>query len=583
MIVFELRMNENYDDKKRFENARLAAERFMSTAEQLPEGKKLFFQANPHKDTTGRTLISVDEDSDLAKKDVAWIFGECADVWDPGHGRQEIVNEQRRHVYVLCSCGTDCQNSGTSSSHERKSGKDIDVSELSAALKSMVSRIIVSAAKESRTVRVSSSEPIPLRVRTMFCMTFPGIEIMETLDEAPLLPRDTVKDIMTGLIDMITEEIERELPSNIFIDTVDDEDDDIEEDEYTPDYTPIEELDLSVRSYNSLKRAFFNTVEDILEFGTENLIKIRNLGRKGVEEVKQKLEHHQTKTPEKEEKRAPFEELGDLIGLAEVKEQVRRITAFARMKQDMEALGKPGVPIVLNMEFTGNPGTAKTTVARIFAGIFSEIGLLESNEIVEVGRADIVAKYVGWTADNVKEIFKRAKGKLLFIDEAYSLKDQNRDSFGDEAINAIVQEMENNRSDTVVVFAGYPDEMKEFFARNPGLRSRVPFHISFKDYSVEEMVSIAELEAKKRGFTIAEDAKNRVMTICDAAKSNRETGNGRFCRNLVEEAILCYAARVYGAESENAEKDFTLGAGDFAIPENARTEAKPIRRIGFAA
>lgn len=252
MIVFELRMNENYDDKDRFGNARLAAERFISTAEQLPEGKELFFQANPHKDTTGRTLISADEDGDLTKKDVAWIFGKCADVWDPGHGKPEIVNEQRLHTYALCSCGTDCQSPVTSSLSGRKSDRDIDVSELSAALKSMVSRIIVSAAKGSGSVRVSSSEPIPLRVRTMFRMTFSGIEIKEAAAEAPFLPRDTVKDVMTGLIDMITEEIEREIHSNIIIDAEDDEDDDFEEDEYTPDYTPIEQLDLSMRSYNCL-------------------------------------------------------------------------------------------------------------------------------------------------------------------------------------------------------------------------------------------------------------------------------------------------------------------------------------------
>ena len=162
--------------------------------------------------------------------------------------------------------------------------------------------------------------------------------------------------------------------------------------------------------------------------------------------------------------------------------------------------------MVLNMEFIGNPGTAKTTVARITAGILHEIGLLPTSELVEVGRADLVAKYTGQTADKVKEVFQKAKGKLLFIDEAYALTDCWENSYGDEAISTIVQEMENNREDTVVIFAGYPDKMNEFFSRNPGLRSRVPFTIRFSDYSAEEMAQIVEAEAKKRGFSLMPEA-----------------------------------------------------------------------------
>ena len=130
----------------------------------------------------------------------------------------------------------------------------------------------------------------------------------------------------------------------------------------------------------------------------------------------------------------------------------------------------------MHMVFTGNPGTAKTTVARLFARILKENGVLSKGDLIECGRSDLVGKYVGWTAVQVKNMFKKAKGSVLFIDEAYSLCDDRSGSYGDEAINTIVQEMENNRDDMVVIFAGYPKEMNDFLDRNPGLRSRIAFH-----------------------------------------------------------------------------------------------------------
>ncbi len=233
------------------------------------------------------------------------------------------------------------------------------------------------------------------------------------------------------------------------------------------------------------------------------------------------------------------------------------------------------------MEFTGNPGTAKTTVARIMAGIRYEIGLLPDDRLIEVGRADLVGKYVGHTADKVKEIFKQAKGKLLFIDEAYSLVENRRGDYGDEAINTIVQEMENCREDTVVIFAGYPDEMKEFFSRNPGLRSRVPFTIHFNDYTADELAQIAEAEAKKRGFSVSSTAAEKLLSLCRVAAQQPKLGNGRFCRNLIEDAILGYASRAYGGDGSPAARDFVLMADDFAAPDTAQFASEQPRRIGF--
>lgn len=204
-------------------------------------------------------------------------------------------------------------------------------------------------------------------------------------------------------------------------------------------------------------------------------------------------------------------------------------------------------------------------MARILTGILFDAGLISNREMLEVGRADLVVKYTGQTADQVKEVFRNAKGRVLFIDEAYSLVDAWDNSYGDEAIATIVQEMENNRDDTIVIFAGYPDKMRAFFSRNPGLRSRVPFSIHFRDYSSDELLQIFDLEAHKRGFTIDEEARSKIASACEDIAGIPERGNGRFCRNLVEKAILNYAARVYGDDEETVPnaKNYLLLSDDF--------------------
>ena len=356
-----------------------------------------------------------------------------------------------------------------------------------------------------------------------------------------------------------------------------------------PDNLLLDEMDLSVRTYNCLKRAGIHTLGDLRKMSREDLAKIRNLGSRSLEEVINKLASMGLSLQGEQQPPSSSQMLAQLIGLRDVKEQVRKIAAFARMKKDMETLGRTSVPVALNMEFVGNPGTAKTTVARILAGIFKEIGILSSSQIVETGRADLVAGYIGQTAINVKSVFKRARGKLLFIDEAYSLASDSQRDFGYEAVNTIVQEMENSRSDTVVVFAGYPEEMENFFSMNPGLRSRVPFRISFPDYSTDEMAQIVTLEAQKRGFSLCPRALEKAVSLCGEAKHRSDAGNGRFCRNLVENAILGYALRVYGEGTEaadGAEKDFTLVEEDFSLPDNMqaipeRQAAKKSAPIGF--
>lgn len=279
-----------------------------------------------------------------------------------------------------------------------------------------------------------------------------------------------------------------------------------------------------------------------------------------------------------------MEQLDDLIGLNPVKEQVHRIAALARMKKCFEEQKREVAPVTLNMAFLGNPGTAKTTVARILAGIFHEIGLLKTSEILEVGRADLVAGYVGQTALTVQNVFIRAKGKLLFIDEAYSLVDDHRGLFADEAISTIVQEMENHRQETIVVFAGYPKQMEEFLSLNPGLKSRVPFQLYFPDYTPEEMVQITESTAASRGFVIDQTAIPRVRELCADASRSLENGNGRFCRNLVENAVISYAMRNFGdGITDTAPRDdrLVLLTEDFTAPLLKSQEKEAHAPIGF--
>ena len=352
------------------------------------------------------------------------------------------------------------------------------------------------------------------------------------------------------------------------------------------DKDSIDNLELGVRSYSALKKANITSIKRLLEMSDMELLKIRNLGRKCISEIRtQLIEKNYVSSCEEEffenmdsivlpeipkdifediaDKRNYMDELQALVGIKNAKDQVKRILAFAKMRKAMEENGEHLEPITLNMEFVGNPGTAKTTVARIVAGLLKEIGIITTGKFIEVGRADLVAQYVGQTAPMVKNVFQRAKGGVLFIDEAYSLLEEGRGEFGDEAINMIVQEMENNRKDTIVIFAGYPDEMEKFFLRNPGLRSRVPFRVNFEDYNVEEMLDICKLEAFKKGFLTDDMADKKIMEICEKSIKNKNNGNGRFCRNLIETGVLNFAFRNYGDLDVNEKIEYILRKEDF--------------------
>ena len=271
-----------------------------------------------------------------------------------------------------------------------------------------------------------------------------------------------------------------------------------------------------------------------------------------------------------------------MIGLSDAKRVIRQALDHYKAQRLFADKGMRLDRPAMHMVFTGAPGTAKTSVARLFARIMKENGLLSKGRLIEVGRGDLVGRFVGWTAPIIQKKFKEAEGSVLFIDEAYSLLDDRSGSFGDEAINTIVQEMENHREDVVVIFAGYAEEMERFLARNPGLRSRIAFHVPFADYSVGELCGIAGLIAKKKGLRLETRAQEKLAEVFTIARSRTDFGNGRYARSVIEKARMAQASRLLakGCDSVTGEDVTTLCAEDIELPPAAAADKRP---IGFSA
>lgn len=277
-----------------------------------------------------------------------------------------------------------------------------------------------------------------------------------------------------------------------------------------------------------------------------------------------------------------YDKLQQLVGLHDIKQIIDQIIAAQKMTKMRKDAGLAVSDSAKHMIFTGNPGSAKTTVARLLSSILFDEHVIEKPKFVECGRQDLVGRYVGWTAQQVEAKFREAKGGILFIDEAYSLVEKEG-LYGDEAINTIVQMMENYREEVIVIFAGYPDKMQRFLAKNEGLRSRIAFHIDFPDYNGEELCAILELMCKNRGYTLETGAAEKCKGIFEIASHNAEFGNGRFVRNVLEQAIIKQSARLVGeyrGKLVDRETMNTLTAADFDI--NAAETYKPTQvAIGF--
>jgi stage V sporulation protein K len=268
---------------------------------------------------------------------------------------------------------------------------------------------------------------------------------------------------------------------------------------------------------------------------------------------------------QKEKLQEVLQELEALIGLSTVKRLIREIQAFVEIQKRRCKEKLVAEPIVLHMIFRGNPGTGKTTVARIVGKLFKEIGVLQKGHVIEVERADLVGEYIGHTAQKTREHTKRALGGVLFIDEAYSLARGGEKDFGKEAIDALVKAMEDQKDNLILILAGYKDEMDWFLQTNPGLRSRFPIHIDFPDYTIEELLEIADNILAKRQYRVTVDARlelRRLLTD-QLLHGHEHSGNARLVRNIIEKAIRRQAVRLFKKVEVSRDDLLTIVPIDF--------------------
>lgn len=260
-----------------------------------------------------------------------------------------------------------------------------------------------------------------------------------------------------------------------------------------------------------------------------------------------------------------FRELRKLTGLREVSELARELTALVEVQRRRRAHGLRVEPLVFHMVFTGNPGTGKTTVARILGRLFKGLGVLPQGHLVEVERADLVGEYIGHTAQKTREQLKKAMGGILFVDEAYALARGGEKDFGKEAVDTLVKAMEDHRDQLVVILAGYRVEMESFLRMNPGLRSRCPIHIDFPDYTTSELLEIARQMAAERQYRLSPGVERRLSRLLEERRLLRGPtfGNAREVRNLLEAAIRRQAVRLVRQERTSREDLMLLSAEDF--------------------
>lgn len=250
----------------------------------------------------------------------------------------------------------------------------------------------------------------------------------------------------------------------------------------------------------------------------------------------------------------PYKELDELIGLGAVKEEVRSLANFVKLQKQRQDKGLKTPKLSYHLVFTGSPGTGKTTVARIVARIYKDLGILKKGHTVETDRSGLVANYVGQTATKTNAVVDSALNGVLFIDEAYALVPENSSQdYGQEAISTLLKRMEDDRDKLVVIIAGYTNEMKRFIDSNPGLQSRFNRYINFPDYSAEELTDIFKMYVKRNEYTIGWQAEEMLSEKLNYAveHKDRNFGNARYVRNIFEKAIQAQANRLSGKKGLN--------------------------------
>ena len=280
-------------------------------------------------------------------------------------------------------------------------------------------------------------------------------------------------------------------------------------------------------------------------------------------------------------KKSPFDELSQLIGLSAAKMEVKEISDFAKVQKARKTRGLPVSEMSYHLVFTGNPGTGKTTVARLVAQIYKELGILSKGHLVEATAKDLVAGYVGQTAIKTGEIIEKALGGVLFIDEAYTLLDKTGQGYGQEAIDTLLKEMEDHRGDFAVIVAGYDDLMKQFIESNPGLKSRFNKFIHFEDYTSEEMMGIFNSLCAKNAYTVTDDAseiiKQYFVAICES--HDESFANARTARNFFENVISKQASRIASKREKTEEILSTITVDDVSWCQDSEHEEETLEDI----
>ncbi|MFL6518556.1 MAG: stage V sporulation protein K [Bacillus sp. (in: firmicutes)] len=265
------------------------------------------------------------------------------------------------------------------------------------------------------------------------------------------------------------------------------------------------------------------------------------------------------------------EELGALVGMEEMKKMIKEIYAWIYVNKKREEMGMKARKQALHMMFKGNPGTGKTTVARLIGKLFQKMSVLTKGHLIEAERADLVGEYIGHTAQKTRDLIKKAQGGILFIDEAYSLGRGGEKDFGKEAIDTLVKHMEDKQHEFILILAGYSREMDYFLTLNPGLHSRFPLVIDFPDYNIEQLMEISARMLVEREYTFSHEAEKKLkehLIWVKAVLSPNSFSNGRYVRNIIEKSIRAQAMRLLMLNSYDRHELMTIRSNDLVFEED---------------
>ncbi|WP_080846358.1 stage V sporulation protein K [Cytobacillus gottheilii] len=263
-------------------------------------------------------------------------------------------------------------------------------------------------------------------------------------------------------------------------------------------------------------------------------------------------------------------ELGALVGMEEMKRLIKEIYAWIYINKKREEAGLRAGKQALHMMFKGNPGTGKTTVARLIGKLFHKMNVLSKGHLIEAERADLVGEYIGHTAQKTRDLVKKALGGILFIDEAYSLGRGGEKDFGKEAIDTLVKHMEDKQHEFILILAGYSREMDFFLTLNPGLHSRFPLVVDFPDYNIDQLMEIAELMLKEKEYTLSHEAEKKLREHLYDVKngySSNSFSNGRYVRNVIEKSIRTQAMRLLMQNIYDRHELMTIRSNDLLLEE----------------